>query len=43
MNQVLARDDDVINVAGHRLSTSAIEEVKLWIIYHDEVLRVTDT
>ena len=25
--QVLARDDDVINVAGHRLSTSAIEEV----------------
>merc|ERR1719147_428577 len=25
--KVLARDDDVINVAGHRLSTSAIEEV----------------
>ena len=43
MNQVLARDDDVINVAGHRLSTSAIEEVKLLIAYHDEVLRVTDT
>ena len=43
MNQVLARDDDVINVAGHRLSTSAIEEVKLLIAYHDEILRVTDT
>ena len=27
--KVLARDDDVINVAGHRLSTSAIEEVIL--------------
>lgn len=27
--KVLARDDDVINVAGHRLSTSAIEEVLL--------------
>jgi len=27
--KVLARDDDVINVAGHRLSTSAIEEVVL--------------
>ena len=26
---VMARDDDVINVAGHRLSTSAIEEVLL--------------
>merc|ERR1719228_52694 len=25
--KVLARDDDVINVAGHRLSTSGIEEV----------------
>ena len=23
---VMARDDDVINVAGHRLSTAAIEE-----------------
>ena len=33
MNQVLARDDDVINVAGHRLSTSAIEEVKLSLKY----------
>ena len=43
MNQVLARDDDVINVAGHRLSTSAIEEVELLIAYHDEILRVTDT
>ena len=26
---VTARDDDVINVAGHRLSTSAIEDVIL--------------
>lgn len=26
---VTARDDDVINVAGHRLSTSAIEDVAL--------------
>ena len=26
---ILARDDDVINVAGHRLSTSALEEVVL--------------
>ena len=27
--KVLARDDDVINVAGHRLSTSALEEAVL--------------
>ncbi len=27
--RVMARDDDVINVAGHRLSTSALEEVLL--------------
>lgn len=27
---VMARSDDVINVAGHRLSTGAIEEVRLW-------------
>lgn len=26
---VTARDDDVINVAGHRLSTSALEDVML--------------
>lgn len=26
---VTARDDDVINVAGHRLSTSALEDVVL--------------
>lgn len=26
---VMARDDDVINVAGHRLSTSALEEALL--------------
>jgi propionyl-CoA synthetase len=25
---VMARSDDVINVAGHRLSTGAIEEVE---------------
>ena len=33
--QVLARDDDVINVAGHRLSTSAIEEV---LLRHPQVI-----
>ena len=33
--KVLARDDDVINVAGHRLSTSAIEEV---LLRHDLVI-----
>ena len=33
--KVLARDDDVINVAGHRLSTSAIEEV---LLRHDHVI-----
>eukprot|EP00096_Caligus_rogercresseyi_P010545 TRINITY_DN3895_c0_g1_i1.p1 TRINITY_DN3895_c0_g1~~TRINITY_DN3895_c0_g1_i1.p1 ORF type:complete len:698 (+),score=137.77 TRINITY_DN3895_c0_g1_i1:70-2163(+) len=32
--KVLARDDDVINVAGHRLSTSRLEEV---LITHPEV------
>ncbi|XP_059079645.1 acyl-CoA synthetase short-chain family member 3, mitochondrial-like [Tigriopus californicus] len=32
--KVLARDDDVINVAGHRLSTSAIEEA---IEEHEDV------
>lgn len=26
---VMSRDDDVINVAGHRLSTSALEEALL--------------
>jgi propionyl-CoA synthetase len=26
---VMARDDDVINVAGHRLSTAALEDVVL--------------
>lgn len=29
---ILARDDDVINVAGHRLSTSALEEVVLKVM-----------
>ena len=33
--KVLARDDDVINVAGHRLSTSAIEEV---LLRHPQVI-----
>ncbi|XP_014215554.1 acyl-CoA synthetase short-chain family member 3, mitochondrial [Copidosoma floridanum] len=32
---VTARDDDVINVAGHRLSTSALEDV---ILSHPEVV-----
>ena len=32
--QVLARDDDVINVAGHRLSTSALEEA---VMEHPDV------
>jgi len=31
---VTARDDDVINVAGHRLSTSALEDV---ILSHPDV------
>ena len=31
---ILARDDDVINVAGHRLSTSALEEVVLKVRLH---------
>ena len=30
---VMSRTDDVINVAGHRLSTGAIEEVMLYMIY----------
>ena len=30
---ILARDDDVINVAGHRLSTSALEEVVLKVLF----------
>ena len=34
---VLARDDDVINVAGHRLSTSALEEA---ILQSDDVIDV---
>lgn len=31
---VCARADDVINVAGHRLSSSAIEEA---ILYHPDI------
>ena len=30
---VLSRSDDVINVAGHRLSTGALEEVKNLMLY----------
>lgn len=32
---VMARDDDVINVAGHRLSTSALEDV---VMAHPDVV-----
>lgn len=32
---VTARDDDVINVSGHRLSTSALEDV---IMAHPDVV-----
>ncbi|CAG0923299.1 unnamed protein product, partial [Notodromas monacha] len=32
---VMSRDDDVINVAGHRLSTSAIEEA---VLEHNDVI-----
>ena len=41
---MLARDDDVINVAGHRLSTSAIEEVLLAhpLVVDCAVVGVTD-
>lgn len=35
---VTARDDDVINVAGHRLSTSALEDV---ILAHPDVSDAT--
>lgn len=31
---VTARDDDVINVAGHRISTSALEDV---VLSHSDV------
>ncbi|XP_017793400.1 PREDICTED: acyl-CoA synthetase short-chain family member 3, mitochondrial [Habropoda laboriosa] len=34
---VMARDDDVINVAGHRLSTSALEDV---VMTHPDVVDV---
>ncbi len=33
--KVMARDDDVINVAGHRLSTSALEEA---VMEHEDVV-----
>ena len=32
---VMSREDDVINVAGHRLSTSAIEEI---VLNHPDVV-----
>ena len=35
---VTARDDDVINVAGHRLSTSALEDV---ILAHPDIVDAT--
>ena len=30
---IMARTDDVINVAGHRLSTGAMEEVLACLLY----------
>lgn len=35
---VMARDDDVINVAGHRISTAALEDV---ILSHPDVADAT--
>jgi propionyl-CoA synthetase len=35
---VMARDDDVINVAGHRLSTAALEDV---VLSHPDVVDAT--
>lgn len=32
---VTARDDDIINVAGHRLSTSALEDV---VMSHPDIV-----
>lgn len=29
---IMSRSDDVINVAGHRLSSGALEEVKLLLL-----------
>jgi propionyl-CoA synthetase len=31
---IMTRADDVINVAGHRLSTKAIEEVQFICLYY---------
>ena len=39
---ILARDDDVINVAGHRLSTSALEEVVLKVLFDSQCLKITE-
>lgn len=30
---IMSRSDDVINVAGHRLSSGALEEVKLLLLF----------
>lgn len=35
---VTARDDDVINVAGHRISTSALEDV---VLAHPDIADAT--
>lgn len=35
---VTARDDDVINVAGHRLSTSAMEDI---VLSHPDIVDAT--
>lgn len=35
---VTARDDDVINVAGHRIATSAIEDV---VLSHPDIVDAT--
>ena len=36
---VTSRCDDVINVAGHRISTGAIEEVRIMTLY-DSILTI---
>ena len=36
---VMSRSDDVINVAGHRLSTGALEEVGMWVFSENANLK----
>ena len=36
---VMSRSDDVINVAGHRLSTGALEEVEMWFFSENANLK----